>query len=133
MKIDSTKRTNIILFVVMSAIFFSASFFWSYCISNSACVYDIIRTTLRPVYYGSLSLLVFFGFFLLLPAHYFTNWLKKIFSWAFPISVLIVMANVSGGGGPFPIFAREVIIMLSVFFGVVTLLYVLWHWHTRKN
>ncbi len=132
MKIPLNK-INLILVFLTSTLFGTISFYWSNVCVKGGCTYELVDTFLYPLYYGSLSLLVFFGFFLLLPAHYFTNWLKKIFSWAFPISVLIVMANVSGGGGPFPIFAREVITMLSVFFGVVTLLYVLWHWHTRKN
>lgn len=126
-------KLNLTLVFLTSSLFGVTSLYWSNVCVKGGCSYELVDTFLYPLYYSSLALLVFFGFFLLLPAHYFINWLKKIFSWAFPISVLIVMSNVSGGGGPFPIFAREVIIMLSVFFGAVTLLYVLWHWHTSKN
>lgn len=87
---------------------------------------------LYPLYYGTLALSGFFGVFVFLPSHYFTAWLKWIFSWAFPISILIVMANVSRDSGLFPIFAREVIIMLSVFFGVITALFIVWHWYRHR-
>ncbi|MFM2424347.1 MAG: hypothetical protein RLZZ70_738 [Candidatus Parcubacteria bacterium] len=130
------KKTNIIVLIGSFLTLVIMNFWWMYCIDSQACSYDLIRVWLRPLYYGSLALTGFFAAFLILPSHYFKAWFRWIFSWAFPISVLIVMSNVSTGGGLFPIFAREVIILLSYFWGGISLLFVVWQWwscRTRKN
>lgn len=119
-----TKIYNLSFTLSFFVLFIGMGIWWDQCIQTGDCAYDIVRVWLRPIYYSSLSLSLFFAFFLFLPAHYFTAWLKWIFSFAFPISALIVMSNISQGGGLFPIFAREVIILLSIFWGVVTLLFV---------
>ncbi len=130
------KRTNFILLICTLLTLIIMNFWWKNCIDTQSCASDLVRVSLRPLYYGSLSLSGFFAVFLILPAHYFKAWFKWIFSWAFPISVLIVMSNITNGGGLFPIFAREVIILLSYFWGGVTLLFIAWRWwlyRTRKN
>ncbi len=126
-------KINLLLIILMLGTFVSIHFYWRLVCSVGKCSYELMDTFLFPFYYGSLSLAAFFGFFLFLPAHYFASWFKWMFSWAFPISVLIVMSNVTNGGNLFPIFAREVIIILSVFWGLVTILFVGWRWwKTRK-
>jgi hypothetical protein len=127
------KITNILVFLVAVSIYLLIHIFWQNVCSKGGCTYELMDTYLYPLYYGSLALTGFFAAFLFLPAHYFTAWFKWIFSWAFPISVLIVMSNVSTGGGLFPIFAREVIILLSYFWGGVSLLFVAWHWWSYRT
>jgi hypothetical protein len=113
--------------------FGALSMFWDFCLKNTDCTYQTVQNLIRPLYYGSLALSAFFALFIFLPVHYFQSWLKWLFSWAFPLSVLIVMANVSSGGGPFPIFAREIIIMLSIFFGILTVLFIGIRWYRIQN
>lgn len=127
------KIYNVAIVVVALLLHFVCYLYWQQCISVSDCSYRSVNSFLRPLYYGTLSLSGFFAVFLFLPAHYFSAWLKWIFSWAFPISVLIVMSNVSKDSGLFPIFAREVIIILSVIFGTLTTLFIGWHWYRSRR
>lgn len=99
-------------------------YYWSSVCLSGGCSYDLMDKILDPVYYGAISLSIFFTFFLFLPARYLTSWLKYVFSWLFPVGVLVVVSNLSSGGGVFPIFARETIIMYSIFAAVVTLVFV---------
>jgi hypothetical protein len=130
-KIDKVKLLNIIVVGVFLIGAVSVNYFWGRCIEYG-CRSGVVGDFLRPLFYSSLSLAGFFGFFILLPAHYFTSWLKKIFSWAFPVSVLILLQEMSSTGGLFPIYEREVIILLSGFFGVVTLFFVMVHYFKTK-
>ncbi len=127
------KKNQTKLFVVSSLAFLIVNWYWLNVCTQGGCSYRLMDTFLYPLYYGTLALSGFFAVFVFLPSHYFSAWLKWIFSWAFPISVLIVMANVSRDSGLFPIFAREVIIILSVIFGIITTLFIVWHFYRNRK
>jgi len=119
-------RLYLILFIFI--IFLLVGFYWQINCVDGGCSYYLMDKILDPLYYASLSLLTFFIFFLFLPFHYFKQWLNWIFSWGIIASFAIVYANLHGEGSPLPIFARETIIILTVIFWIITLLFCIFLW-----
>lgn len=131
-EVFSSKFINWAFFILMVVVGVITNYFWKQCI-EAGCRPGLVGDFLRPLFYSSISLAGFFGYFIFLPTHYFTAWLKKVFSWAFPISLLILLQEIYSTGGMFPIYEREVIILLSIFFGAVTLLFTLVHYLKTKK
>ncbi len=122
---------------LLGLLFLFASTQWNYCIETRLCGSNAVQYYYRPFYYASLSLMTFFSFFLFLPFRYFKHWLIWVFSWGIVASFAVVydnLHNLEGLFGPFPIFAREIIIMLTVIFWIITILFcaVLW-WRGRNR
>jgi len=128
---DRLYRGLPIFFLVI--VFFWTSYYWENVCVGGGCSYELMDSVLDPLYYASLSLLTFFTFFLFLPFRYFKQWLIWVFSWGIVVSYILVQSNIQGSG-PLPIFAREVIIILSGFFWLITLLFCafLWWWGREK-
>lgn len=127
------------LVLIISGVFFASVavftwFYWQFCIDGGSCQYKLVDHWLRPLYYASLSLLGFTIFFLFLPMRYFWRWLIFIFSWGFPLSTVLVIERLGPLTGPLPIFARETIIILSVLFGILTLIFCgAMFWYEQKT
>lgn len=119
-------RLYLILFIFI--IFSLVGFYWQINCVGGGCSYYLMDKILDPLYYASLSLLTFFIFFLFLPFHYLKQWLNWIFSWGIIVSFAIVYANLHGEGSTLPIFARETIIILTVIFWIITLLFCIFLW-----
>lgn len=131
-KIVKEKLVNIALIVVSLVTLVLSNALWDNCILTGACDSGEVDSIYRPLFYASLSLTYFFAFFLLLPTRYFTSWFKCIFSWLFPLGVLIVASNHSSGGGVFPIYERETIILYSIFAAIVTSIFLIFKYRKEK-
>jgi len=130
----NNKLTIVVLLMLQTLVFVSSYLIWNFCLDGGDCKHRIVNSILRPLYYSSLALIGYFTFFIFLPSRYFWLWLTWIFSWGFPVSVLIVLQNIDSGGGVFPIYAREVIILLSAFFAVVTGIFLaIVYWRSHKK
>ena len=128
--INKLKIIPLITLLLIAVLF---RLYWDYKCMGGGCSYILMDTVLDPIYYASISLSIFFTVFLLLPTRYLVSWLKYCFSWLFPIGALIVASNISTGGGVFPIFARETIIMYSIFAGIVTLLFIAYKFYSERK
>lgn len=125
------------LVLLTFGVYLTIELYWRVVCVGGGCSYDLMDKILDPIYYTSLSLLTFFTLFLFLPSSYFKQWLIWIFSWGIVASFAIVynsLHSLEGLFGPFPIFAREIIIMLTVIFWIITILFcaVLW-WRGRRE
>lgn len=123
------KETKIKLFkvatpVVFILVFLGINYYWKTVCLDGGCSYNLMDKVLDPIYYGAISLATFFSFFLLLPVRYLISWLKYFFSWLFPVGVLLVVSNLSSSGGSLPIFAKETIMIYSIFAAAVTLIFI---------
>ncbi len=134
MNLKTKMKQSIPIFVLLATTV-SVHYYWKIVCIGGGCSYALMDRVLDPIFYASLSLLTFFTFFLFLPYRYFRQWLFWVFSWGIVVAFLGVQANLDRpGSGPFPIFAREIIILQTVFFWIVTLVFcaVLW-WRERRS
>jgi hypothetical protein len=115
-------------------VIFFTDYYWKTVCYKGGCNYYLIDSILEPLFYGALSLLTFALFFLPLPPRYLKYWLIGIFSWGLPLSYILVK-NKLFGTGPFPIDEREVIILLTGVFWLVTLIFIgaVWWLGRKKN
>lgn len=125
------------LVLLTFGVYLAIELYWRTVCVGGGCNYDLMDKILDPIYYASLSLLTFFTFFLFLPVRYFKQWLIWIFSWGIIVAFAVVynsLHSLEGLFGPFPIFAREIIIMLTAAFWIITILFcvVLW-WRGRNH
>lgn len=126
------KKVNILLLIsslVASAIGYG---YWKMVCTTNSCSYDLIKGLLEPLEKSGYVLTIFFIVFLFLPSSYFESWLKRIFSWAFPLSLLIVAGTQDSSS--ILAFSRALVVqLLGAFFGIVTLLFITLHFlHVRK-
>ena len=131
----STKTKQAIPALVFLLLPIFIHYYWQTVCIGGGCSYALMDRVLDPVFYASISLLTFFTFFLFLPFWYFKKWLIWIFSWGIIIAFIGVQANLDRpGSGPFPIFTREIIILQTIFFWILTLIFcaILW-WRERKQ
>ena len=109
---------------------------WNMCIETGTCSSGVVHYYYRPLFYASVSLLTFFTLFLFLPFRYFKKWLIWIFSWGIIVSFIGVLSHLdSPSVGPASPFAtREIIILQTIFFWILTLIFcaILW-WRERKQ
>lgn len=127
------KKINLSIFLVSLFVLIATLIYWHFICSSGNCSYDLRNSLLRPltqagVFLGAISLV-----FLFLPVHYFQAWFKRIFSWAFPLSVIIVFAIQDTPSFSFSFPRTLVVQMLGMFFGVVSLLFVFSHYIKSTN
>ena len=111
-------------------------YMWNMCIDTGTCPSGMVQNYYRPVYYASLSLFSFSLFFIFLPYRYFKKWLVWIFLWGFPLAFIGVLSHLDSPSGnlAFPFATREIIILQTIFFWILTLIFcaVLW-WRERTH
>ncbi len=106
--------------------------YWKTVCSDKPCDYYVAVGVLEPLEYAGIVLGIFSLFFLFLPAHYFESWFKKVFPWALPIAFVMTLAG--GGGGMMALSKADMVIANGVFWGFVTLIFVLYiRWKGKQK
>ena len=118
------KGLNLILLAILFLIAISTTLYYKLICSTGVCTYDLIMNTISPIEYGGYVIASFFFIFLFLPSKYFTSWLKYIFSWGLPLSVFLVETMHSETDW-LVISKADVVRLLGLVFGVVTILFVI--------
>ena len=125
------KNKQIIFLLASLAIYISSSYIWTNCLTLN-CSESIIDNYLSTIKMTGIVLVLFSLGFLFLPPKYFTSWFKYIFSWAFPLSVLIVATSHNESMG-FSIPKSAIVQLLGMVFGVVTFIFVGIQYIRTKN
>ena len=128
----TNKKTNIALLLLTVLLLCSLYLYWESVCKAAACTYQLRNDFLRPIAHGGLYLGVMFAVFLILPHKYFHSWFKYILSWALPLSVLLVVTT-RGTGDWLVISKTDVVRLLGMLFGVVTIIFVAVQWFWSKK
>lgn len=123
------KKSNLVLLGLSIAILALVYGYWKFGCSGELCDYYTVTQFLEPLEYAGFVLSAFFFLFLLLPAHYFEAWLKRIFSWAFPLAFISVLLT-ENGGGVMSFSKADIVVVNGILWGVITLIFVL---YTRRK
>ena len=100
--------------------------YWELFCKNGNCSFNLMVIILSPLTQVSFSLSIILGVFIFLPPHFFEKWLKWIFSWVFPLYlILIYMLGDTNGGFFVTITFAMVAQFLGIVFGVFSLVFVL--------
>ncbi len=123
------KKIN--LAALMISLLFGIGFYiyWASFCPKVSCGYLLLSNIIEPLEYAGFVLSAFFFLFLLLPAHYFEAWLKRIFSWAFPLAFISVLLT-ENGGGVMSFSKADIVVVNGILWGVITLIFVL---YTRRK
>lgn len=127
------KKLVLILLVLSVGCYLIVKMIWGGC-PQTNCSESFIDNYLSPIKPAALILSGFFCVFLILPTHYFISWLKWIFSWAFPLSIILVITIEDNGS--ILSFSRALVAqLLGMFFGILSVLFVLsrFYWVHRKS
>ncbi len=122
---DKYKKINLTLLFSSLILIAGVLRYWEVECGAGNCSYELRNTLLRPFLQGGISLSIISGFLIFLPSHYFQAWFKKIFSWAFPLSVILVAAT-QDGGSILSFSKAAVVQILGVIFGIVSAYFVLY-------
>ncbi len=117
------KKNQIYFLIISIVLYVVASYVWMNCV-KLACSESLIDNYLATLKMVSLVFTILAFGFLILPTRYFNAWLKYIFSWAFPLSILLVVTT-RGTGDWLVISKTDVVHLLGMVFGVVTLVFIL--------
>jgi len=118
------KKINLLVFTLFLMILLGCIGYWELICNLENCGYAFRNDILRPVIQGSISLSIISGFFLFLPPRYFELWLKWIFSWAFPLSIILV-ATIEDNGHILS-FPRALVAQLfGIFLGILSATFIL--------
>jgi hypothetical protein len=133
---DRYKKINILLLVIVVSVATSAYFLWlGKCLSS--CSIDLIDTWIAPLFYGGRALAVLLAVLTLFPGNIFKRWLQFIFSWGFPISIMLVAGIDIHSSNILNPSRDEMAELLGWFFGILTVIFIaayyltLW-WKKRK-
>jgi hypothetical protein len=126
----SKKSVISILLILQLIVYFSIQVLWSNCI-NIDCSVFLVDAIFAPFEMMAVVLSIYFAVFLLLPAHYFEAWLKRIFSWAFPVSILFVL-GADGGRNIMSLSKAETVLACGGVFGVLSLIFLIYWWRKTK-
>ena len=127
----SIKKKQFIFLLVALMVYVGSSYFWMNCI-QSACSESLIDNYISTFKMAGIVLFCFSMVFLFLPSKYFTAWFKYIFLWAFPLSVFIVATAHNETMG-FSIPKANVVRLLGIIFGGITILFVIVQWFLYRN
>lgn len=128
---NSKKNNLILLSIFLLSAVSATSYYKIICVSGS-CSYDFVMNVVSPIEKAGFVLTLFALFLLFLPTKYFTTWFKYIFSWAFPLSVLIVVTSHNETMG-FSIPKSAIVQLLGMVFGVVTIIFVAVQYISNKK
>ncbi len=121
---DKSKKINLTLVAISASVLVGVFSFWNLQCTQGICDYALRNGFLRPLMQASIFLSIITGILLLLPSHYFQTWLKKIFSWAFPLSLILVLTTEDSTS--ILAFSRTLVVqILGTLFGIVTAFFVL--------
>jgi hypothetical protein len=105
---------------------------WNYGCEEGVCDYYLVNNWLLPLEWFAYVLIAYAIVFLFLANHYFEAWLKRIFSWAFPVSVLSVL-GADGGRNIMSLSKAETVLACGVVFGVLSIVFFLYWWRKTKT
>lgn len=118
------KKINLTILGLSVLVLIITLSYWKSVCEIGGCSYDLRNNLLRPLVQSSIVLSLIFGVFLLLPARYFESWFKRIFSWAFPLSFIIVLGTENSGS--ILSFSKALTVqILGVLFGIISAFFVL--------
>lgn len=126
------KKLNLGLFIIFSILTAGFFFYWELFCKTGACTYQLRNDFIRPLAQASVYLGVVFAIFLLLPAKYFNAWFKYVFIWAFPLSFVLV-ETLPVETGWLTISKTDIVQLLGMIFGAVTILFAAVQWFRSKK
>jgi len=122
---DKYKKLNIALAVISVISFGVFLLIRSNCLGLN-CSLITMDYYLDPAINISFVLVIHFGLLLLIPHHYFENWLKWVFSWLFPLYVILIFMTGDTTGGFFVSFSFALMAeLLGYIFGGISLAFVI--------
>jgi hypothetical protein len=130
------KNKTYLLFGVVSLLCIGILYFsYGKLCDDIRCEVAYLTRVLDPALKLAIAIAIAWSFFLFLPIDYFKAWLKYILSWALPFSVLIVATTDPLEQGVLGSTPTQVAQLLSIFFGVVTLvfLFLRWSWLQKRS
>lgn len=92
-KVSTYKLINLFIILFLLSLILGINYYFSkgYCIES--CSYEFKVGFIDPFFEAKNLLLTIFGFFLILPSHYFRRWIWYIASWAFPVLLYFISAE----------------------------------------
>jgi len=127
----TNKKSLILLIAALLAAVCSTLYYKNMCVTG-ACSYDLIMNIISPIEIAGYIISLIVLPFLFLPSKYFTTWLKYIFSWGFPLSIVLV--NILHSETSWLVISKsDVVRMLGTVFGVLTLVVIVVQWYWSKK
>ncbi len=99
---------------------------------SGVCSVGLIEGFISPVELAGYLMAFCASFFIFFPAQYFNSWFKYIFSWAFPVSIVLVNALHSETSW-LVISKTDVVRLLGMVFGIVTVIFVVVKWYRARR
>ena len=126
------KKLNFFFVAVFILLVVAISWYWnSVCLVDS-CTYSLRNGWLRPLYQLGFGIGAMSFILVLLPAHFFEKWLKWIFSWAFPLSFVLVAGVDPLSSNVLSISRAQATQFLLIIFGAVSVLFIAWTYYKTK-
>lgn len=118
------KKYNIALLIFTVVVSVVVYTYWQLnCVSGN-CSFELRNEWLRPIAQACIYLSTILVILLLFPQKYFQIWFTYIFSWALPVSVLLVVAT-QDSGEVLSISKTQTVQLLGAAFGLVTVILIL--------
>ncbi len=135
MHMDSYKRWNIVLLVILSFISVGVWVYWRNFCTSETCRFELTEYFMRPVLWGSLALAITSGALVMFPSLLFKQWCTYIFSWVFPLALWGVLETDPRSSDILSLGRGQVAWLWGMALFAVTVLYVVgWYsYHVRKK
>ena len=133
MRIDIYKKINLLGIVFSASLTFIFIFFWDSICSSLDCDYSLRNGLLRPLLWFFIGLGLISTLLVFFPSHYFKSWLIKIASWGLPLSLVLAASIDPRSSSLINPSRTEAVQILGVIFGIVTLLFVVWHYKKTRQ
>lgn len=119
-------------FLIISLVTFGVtSYVWINCV-QLACTESLIDNYISPLKMTGMVFVIFSLAFLFLPAKYFNAWFKYVFIWAFPLSFVLV-ETLPVETGWLTISKTDIVQLLGMIFGAITILFTAVQWFRSKK
>lgn len=111
-----------------------SNWYWTNVCPVQHCEVVFLESFVAPIRVAGIALAIILTPFIFLPQHYFKAYLKNVFWWGFCVAFILVYStdpNSSSVLSPSP---ERVAHNQSIVWGIMTVLYVAYHWwQTRHN
>ncbi len=128
-------RISSLLLVVVSVISAASAYFYltTVCSDVNSCSYVMRNAFLRPTIVLFSIWAAMLTPFIFLPQHYFKAYFKNLFWWSFLLAVLVVYAR-DPNNPNFLVSSAELSARnQSIVWGIMTALYVAYHWWQKRH
>ena len=117
------KRFNLTLLLLSFLIAVGTTLYYKNICYTGACSYRLIIDVISPIEMGAYIITIICLLFIFLPARYFSSWFKYIFSWGFPLSIVLV-ETLHSETDWLVISKTDIVRLMGMVFGVITIIFI---------